>query len=1554
MVPLGSRRWRLPMAQDPDAAPGGLETVVGSCYDAQTRVVYVVTSACNLYGVHIGKDSGGGDASRPFLRMSLLVGGGGDGALADEEPALPARSVVVGVEYIAELRGVCIAAASGELILVAPDPDDDHATTTARGAATVGEAGAKIPAGAIRPECIPECVGAVPSGIRAMRWNPDGEILLVATGDGQLVCMNKDFFVLAEAPLGTSGGERVGVAAASLSWRGDGAYAASLTLEVGDAEPRLRVWSREDLEPHSEGEVSPAFPLESGVVHDASSGAEPSGGGVESPSISAVESSAPPLAWQPRGALVAAASARGGVVFFERNGLRRGGFDLPRDGAGDRVRGLAWSPDSSALCVTTTGDSAHGVQVWTRGNMRWYLKREMRYPRPSSGGFERAPLVRWDEDDADVLRVFTADGTTEEHAFGWDVCVSAAATAAVVDGCRALVTPLARTPIPPPMCAATAVFSAPVSELAWVPRGPEGEAEEGGETLLALLADGTLEIVSSTRGTEWEETREELAEELASAKGGDGDDEFCLTARPVRIVEDDTVAAVDASFSDWDGGTVVLRRLRHLACPSPRVAVMTADIPRDGSAALLVVDMRRVEIRRGADRDEGWSGAMTLACSLPGEATRVTPLEGGAPATALVQVRGQSTPMMWTEGDGDGRGGCFPARLPEVALREPCAVARAFATADSRALLVGLDSTGTLRCGSRVVALGVRSFAVHRCAGDGVVAAGSDAPDVSYAVSSSRRSVPRVVYVTLADELRVAEVADLSGGPRDSSGPDAGTADAGATMNRDELASAAGGKRGGGNSRSVERGGVYMDRLHVSMRAAMRPSDWARAADFRTRRVEEGSRIVAAPPGSVNVVLQMPRGNLETVHPRSLALPAVTAALAAGRFTAAATLAARHRVDLNLLVDYAWPSFLSRASEFVESVNDPDVVMELIEVLDPADTTAPGGVYAHLRGPDVDAGPQPATGENLVGKVAGTCSAIRAAVEARSSNARSSNDAARDGSAVDRLLDDRWELVVLSAHARTEPPDLGAALRRVGRRRELELAAVSGGGGTEALDSKKVLDSATALKHLIALVGGEALYEAALGTYDLSLAYLVGTHSAMDPGEFVADLKRLQDIESEPLRRADVDARLGRWPSCVENLLRGGDIAGACEVAERRRLFPHALAALSESLAAEGSASSKESAVEVRREVTRAYAAFLSRERRHEDAAVALLSVGESRAALDEYREAVAWRPALALAARLRLSHNERTSIAEEICEALELTDPSSAAIVAAQHLEDVDRAVGSLTRAREWRESARVAYLHDRADLVETVVAPCAAEAAQGVLSEATELPSRLDKYLTRLRDLRTRREAMRRAIDAGAEAWRGDRPGGGDDDDAASEAPSLASGVSGMSAYTDRTAGARTATSHARSGVPSTQGGRKPTRKQRRGKKAGAGLRAGGPTEERDLAAHLASGAVAGSLGAPRALEEIGELTELLVSLGHAEDAAALQRAVSDAVAALESAREEARLRGEALNREEAAAAAADEEVVVVDATKVSVGAHAASKEVQTVAAQWKWAALRGSNAR
>ena len=48
----------------------------------------------------------------------------------------------------------------------------------------------------------------------------------------------------------------------------------------------------------------------------------------------------------------------------------------------------------------------------------------------------------------------TAAGLVEEHVLGWDVAASGAATMGVVDGARLLITPLSRTPLPPPMVGA--------------------------------------------------------------------------------------------------------------------------------------------------------------------------------------------------------------------------------------------------------------------------------------------------------------------------------------------------------------------------------------------------------------------------------------------------------------------------------------------------------------------------------------------------------------------------------------------------------------------------------------------------------------------------------------------------------------------------------------------------------------------------------------------------------------------------------------------------------------------------------------------------------------------------------------------------------------------------------------------------------------------------------------------------------------------------------------------------------------------------------------------
>jgi len=71
------------------------------------------------------------------------------------------------------------------------------------------------------------------------------------------------------------------------------------------------------------------------------------------------------------------------------------------------------------------------------------------------------------------------------------------------------------------------------------------------------------------------------------------------------------------------------------------------------------------------------------------------------------------------------------------------------------------------------------------------------------------------------------------------------------------------------------------DNLYTAMHAAMRPQGAQGARDVTIRAVEQGARLLAAPPHGVRVVLQMPRGNLEGICPRVLVLAGIAAHLQA-------------------------------------------------------------------------------------------------------------------------------------------------------------------------------------------------------------------------------------------------------------------------------------------------------------------------------------------------------------------------------------------------------------------------------------------------------------------------------------------------------------------------------------------------------------------------------------------------------------------------------------------------------------------------------------------------
>lgn len=92
----------------------------------------------------------------------------------------------------------------------------------------------------------------------------------------------------------------------------------------------------------------------------------------------------------------------------------------------------------------------------------------------------------------------------------------------------------------------------------------------------------------------------------------------------------------------------------------------------------------------------------------------------------------------------------------------------------------------------------------------------------------------------------------------------------------------------------------------------------------QARRLERGSRIVAGIASSMTLVLQMPRGNLETICPRPLVLQVVMDELDRLQYREAFVNCRKHRIDLNLLADHDPEVFMENLPTFLEQIPEVD------------------------------------------------------------------------------------------------------------------------------------------------------------------------------------------------------------------------------------------------------------------------------------------------------------------------------------------------------------------------------------------------------------------------------------------------------------------------------------------------------------------------------------------------------------------------------------------------------------------------------------------------------
>uniref|UniRef100_A0A8D3DYR8 Elongator complex protein 1 n=1 Tax=Scophthalmus maximus TaxID=52904 RepID=A0A8D3DYR8_SCOMX len=421
--------------------------------------------------------------------------------------------------------------------------------------------------------------------------------------------------------------------------------------------------------------------------------------------------------------------------------------------------------------------------------------------------------------------------------------------------------------------------------------------------------------------------------------------------------------------------------------------------------------------------------------------------------------------------------------------------------------------------------------------------------------------------------------------------------------------------------------------------------------DETQRRVERGSRIVTAVPGDTRVILQMPRGNLETVNHRALLLAQLRKWLDSLKFREAFECMRKLRINLNLIYDHNPKVFLENIETFITQMNSIDHINLFLTELKEEDTTC--SMYPRPEGSPIQL--QPVSGQKKVDVV---CDALRSTMETMDPN--------------------KFCLSILTAHVKKTEPELEVALQKV-----------------HELRAPGAVSAEEALKFLLFLVNVNDLYEHSLGTYDFDLVLMVAEKSQKDPKEYLPFLNMLKSLEPN-YQRFTIDKHLKRYRKALLHLSKCGPehFPEALRLVREQKLYSEALR-----LFAANDAQYKA--------LSCAYAEHLVEQQQAEQAGLLLWRCGEFVGALQAFAGSSSWRNAICVAQQIPLPPDQLALLARDLAGNQKLTEQrrySEAALLLDQYAKDCEEAILALITGAVWEEALR---LVSEQDITETNLKP-------------------------------------------------------------------------------------------------------------------------------------------------------------------------------------------------------------------------------------------------------
>lgn len=536
--------------------------------------------------------------------------------------------------------------------------------------------------------------------------------------------------------------------------------------------------------------------------------------------------------------------------------------------------------------------------------------------------------------------------------------------------------------------------------------------------------------------------------------------------------------------------------------------------------------------------------------------------------------------------------------------------------------------------------------------------------------------------------------------------------------------------------------------------------------DERCRTVERGAKLVTVMPSAYSLVLQMPRGNLETIYPRALVLAGIRKALGQREYKKAFLICRTQRVDMNILHDYAPEQFMQDVNVFVSQLKKTEYVDLVLSSLSEEDVSKT--IYKDtIKLTEEASVPVPTTSPATTSsKVNGICDAFLKVFSGQETTHLQS---------------------IVTAHVSKNPPDLSAGLTMISSLRK----------------QSKQTQLEQAVEHICFLADVNQLYDTALSLYDLDVALLVAQQSQKDPREYLPYLQRLRDMP--PLRQKfSIDDDLKRYPKALTHLHALSDFDEFKTYVVKHNLYTPAIEAYR---------------YDTPRltELLRLFADFNSSRNRYKEAGIAYEYIGDHTAACEAYRAAGEWRECLSTALLVMppLEDWKVEEMAQEMADSLEeAKDFKNAATIYLEHLKDLEGAVRMLCRAYCFADAMRLVALRRRPELLASLVDTGLVEASASMTEMLAEMKSQLLAQIPRLRELRIKKlEDPMAFLDGGVDA------GGADIPDNISLAPSAMSTSAGtfMTRYTNNSTGTL-ATNATRK---TSKNRRREERKRARGKK-------------------------------------------------------------------------------------------------------------------------------------